>query len=804
MWLYLSVFLISASTLAFEIVLSRLFAITQFYHFAFLTVSLALLGVGASGTALSISRKLRQGAPSRRVALFGLATSLTIVGSYALSNWLPFDSFAIAWDRKQAFYLALMYLCLAAPFFFSALTTGWLFSTRPVDAPHIYTANLLGSAAGCLLALGALAQWGGEGAVLFCAWLASIGTVVASTGAVSSRRYAGWRLNWNDIVCCGAGVAITVVLSLWVGSVPSFFAVRLSPYKMLSQVMRDPAAEHVWTRWSIASRVDLVRSPAIRSYPGMSYAYLGDLPRQDGLTFDGDDLSPVTYTDADAAAFATYMPAALAFQLRPESHALILGTRGGLDVLVALATGAGQVTAVEPNEIAINVAKQTGTFADEHVQFVADEPRAFVRRSNRLFDVIQLPLTTPYRPVTSGAYSLAEDYDLTVQGFQDILNRLRDDGLFVATRWLQNQPSEELRLFALSVTAAEGSRLSPADSIIAMRGYNTMTVIIKKGDWNERELDAIRGFASSRKFDLVYAPGLRATDANRYNLLPDDAFYRTFHSLVFGPDRDAFYASYPFDVTPPTDDRPFFGHYFKWTQAGQVWAQLGKTWQPFGGAGYYVLVLLLAFVTVAAGVFIILPLLVRRGGVQRRDTATHATGVLVYFAAIGLGFLFVETPLIQRFILFVGRPTYAFAVVLFGLLLFCGLGSLLSPRLSWKSALATLIISIVAYLVLLPAIFRAALALPLILRFLVGVLSLAPLGILMGAPLPIGIRWLERTAPELIPWAWAINGAMSVVTSVLAMLTALSVGFTVVLLAGAACYGVAMAATYGVAIAQAH
>ena len=661
---------------------------------------------------------------------------------------------------------------------------------------------------GCLLALGALAGWGGEGAALFCAWLAGIGAIVASVGPAGVQQSTGQRLQppaivsrfsiapslrvrWYGI----AAIVVTAVLSLSLDSVPSFLSIRLSPYKTLSQVMRDPAAEHVWTRWNAATRVDLIHSPTIRSYPGMSYAYLGDLPQQDGLTFDGDDLSPITYTDARSANFAAYMPASLAYELRPGSEALVLGARGGLDALVALATGAAQVTAVEPNEIVVDAVKRAGVLDSVRVHFVTEDTRSFVRRSERAFDVIQLPLATPYRPVTSGAYSLAEDYDLTVQGFQDIIQRLKGDGLFAVTRWLQTPPSEELRLFALAKTAAEEAGLNSPQSIIALRGYNTVTVIVKRGLWSETELDSVRDFAASRRFDLVYTPGLRAEDANRYNRLPDDAFYRTFQALMSGPDRNAFYASYPFDVTPPTDDRPFFGHYFKWSQAGEVWAQLGKTWQPFGGAGYYVLILLLVLVTVAAGLLIILPLLIRR----RRGEPKHAKRALLYFAAIGLGFLFVEIPLIQQLILFVGRPTYALAVVLFGLLLFCGVGSLFSTRLPWRGGLVALVVVVVVYLLLLPAFFQAALGLPLVLRLTLGVLSLAPLGVLMGMPMPLGIRWLERDAPDLIPWAWGINGAVSVVTSVLAMLIALSVGFTSVLLAGAVCYGLALASIYGTA-----
>jgi hypothetical protein len=365
--LYLSVFLLSASGLAFEIVLSRLFSIAQFYHFAFMTVSLALLGAGASGTALTVFPALRRGDPARRLSAFALAAALATVASWTLANWLPFDSFAIAWDRRQVAYLVLMYLALSAPFFFGALAVGWLLSAQAGDAPRIYAANLAGSAAGCLLALGALAGWGGEGAAVFCAWLAAL----ASLAPIASRKLT------RGIV----GLAVFVILSVWLLMRPAFLTIRLSPYKALSQSLRYPGAEWVWSRWNASSRVDLIRSPGIRSFPGLSYAYLGPLPRQDGLTFDGDDLSPITFIGAEGAGFADYLPGALAYRLRPGARALILEARGGLNGMAALASGTSSVTAVEPNEIAVEAAQ----IADPRAQFVVEDARSFIRRSRATF-----------------------------------------------------------------------------------------------------------------------------------------------------------------------------------------------------------------------------------------------------------------------------------------------------------------------------------------------------------------------------------------------------------------------------------
>lgn len=787
MAIYLGVFLLSASTLAFEIVLSRLFSITQFYHFAFMSVSLALLGAGASGTALSVWPALRRGDPARRLSQVALLTAFTLLGSLALVNGLPFDSFAIAWDRRQVFYLVLIYLALSMPFFFSALAVGWLLAARPGDAPRLYAANLTGSGVGCLVALGALAGWGGEGAAIFCAWLAAVASLVGSFS----------RARWSRV----ASLLAVALFSLWLVRQPGFVAVRLSPYKSLPSALRYPGSEWVWSRWNASSRVDLIRSPGIRSFPGLSYAYLGPLPLQAGLTFDGDDLSPITSASSAEGGFAGYMPGALAYRLRPGARALILEARGGLDAVVARASGASDVTAVEPNEIAIDAVQHASGLADPRVHFVVEEGRSFARRTGQMFDVVHLSLASPYRPVTSGAYSLIEDYGMTVEGFEDYMARLGDGRLLVVTRWLQSPPSEPLRLFALAVTAAERAGLDPAQSIVALRGYNTVTLLIKRGAFNAQELAAAREFAAARKFDLVAAPGLRPDEANRYNVLDDDAYYRTFHELLASPNRREFYAAYSFDVTPPTDDRPFFGHYWKWEQAGAVWAQLGKTWQPFGGAGYFVLLVLLAFTVVAASTLIVLPLIVRGAKSQEPKVVPLVPFrtrlfILAYFALLGLGFLFIEIPLVQRLIAFVGKPVYALAVVLFGLLMFSGLGSVLSRQAPWRAALGALTLAALVYPALLPLLFRWTLRTPLAARLVIGAVSLAPLGVLMGMPFPKGIAWLERASPEraspaLIPWAWAVNGAVSVVASVLAALIALSAGFTVVLVAGAVCYGVA-------------
>lgn len=788
--LRLGLLLVSAATLTFEITLTRLFSVGQFYHFAFMIVSIALLGFGASGTALTIFPALGRKNPQRALGLLGLATGISILGSYLLTNLLPFDSFSIAWDRRQVAILVLHYVALATPFFFSGMAIGLLLDVYPKSAGGTYALNLFGSALGCAFALLAPPLLGAEGSVILSSGLATLGALASlRNGSKVGRGPEAFIILLLTFICLDLGLRFAGRPGL------PFMELHLSPYKGLSYAVQYPNAETIYQRWNAFSRVDVVRSAGIHSIPGLSYRYLKPLPRQDGLFVDGDDLSALLPKEADLD-FSRYLPQALPFELRPRAHALILEPRGGLDVLTALALGAEQVIAVESNPLIVRAAEDV--YTQPNVQVVIEADRSYLRSEReRSWDVIVLSLTNSYHPVRSGAYSLAEDYRYTVEAFLDALACLNPDGLLVATRWLQDPPSEDLRAFALAVTALESSGGNPESQIVAIRGYNILTILVKERAYTPEELRTIRFFASARAFDLVYAPDLRPDETNRYNILPEPIYYQTFNELLKAEPRRAFYEAYPFDVRPPTDDHPFFGHYFKWSQTKQIMTELGRTMQPFGGAGYFVILASLVLATLMAGLIILLPLAIRKPFKGAETLRKVSIGrPLLYFGFIGLAFLLVEIPLLQRFILYLGNPAYALTVVLFSILLFSAIGSQISNRIPHRLALLALVLLILISLYVLPSIFSITLGLTLSIRLLLTPLILAPIGFLMGVPFPAGILWLQTSLlndgsadehPQ-IPWVWATNGATSVIASVLAALLALTFGFNYALLFGATCY----------------
>jgi hypothetical protein len=631
---------------------------------------------------------------------------------------------------------------------------------------------------------------------------------------VASRKTVPIRANLRDPRSI---LGLSLVVFLLAGLLvliwpPAVLAQQLSPYKTLPTLSQAIDAQHMLTAWDATARVDVVESGSIHVMPGLSLLSPVGPPPQAALMLDGDGLMPIVGLPPEseqALQLALYTPGGLVYQLRPNSHVLILEAGTGMDVWLALAAGAERVTAVEDNRLILDIMRQEyrefthGLYLDPRVELVNEAGRVYARSAlPGSYGLVQVALTDPHRPVTSGAYSLTEDYTYTVEAFGDYLRAVEDNGILAVTRWLQTPPSESGRTFGAMAAALERSGHDPAQHLVAFRTLRTMTILAAKRPFSSDEIATIRTFLGQRNFDAVYFPGIQAHELNRYNVLPEPAYHNLFMAILDNPAQT--YADYRFDIRPPTDNRPFFFHYFRWQQTPEILATLGMTWQPFGGSGYFVLVALLILVGLAAAIFILGPLLIWhfwRGpllpitGNRSPDTIPlWRLRVFIYFAGLGLGFLFVEIPLAQRFILVLGQPVTALAVILFAVLLFSGLGSLTVRRWSLPWALALLVAAVALYPLLLGPFSDWALTLPGWGRMLASALVIAPLGYLMGLPFASGLRVLELIDPALVPWAWAINGSFSVISAVLAVMVALSWGFTAVLWLGAAAYLAALLA----------
>ncbi len=793
-WHSVGLFLISAASLCFEINLTRLFSVGQFYHFAFMVVSIALLGYSASGTFLALKRKPRTKSLLRDLPWLAGAASLCMLGAFFLINQLPFDSFSMVVDPTQAVILLLHYAALASPFFFVGMIISLILGKSRSASGETYAVNLVGSAVGCLVAV-LIPSWvGGEGVVAFSAMLAALaGWFFTIETKESSPLPKSTNILRGFLRIILITTSALIGFSCVTGNQPAFFELTISPYKSISYALQNPQAELLSSQWNGYSRVDVVSSPSLHSVPGLSYRYLESIPQINALFIDGDNQNAILDADADMS-FASFLPSAIVYQLRPEAQALILEPNGGMDVLVALALGAREVTVVEANPLIMQAVQDA--YSGEKVQRVNASGRSFLLSSRESYEIIQLPLTDSYHPVSSGAYALGEDYRYTLEAFTDMIDSLSADGILVITRWLQEQPSEWLRTFTLTVTALDNHNLSPHDRIIALRGYNTGTLLVKKSPFTAAEMDKIKMFTDEKAFDLVFAPDSMAFQVNRFNILPEPIYFNTFQNFLTSTPRESFYKTYPYDVSPPTDDHPFFGHYFKWLQFGEIIRTLGITWQPFGGAGYLVVLLIFFIALILAGILIFLPVL----AIRNRGVKQEKKHPILYFGLIGLAFMLVEVPLMQQFILYLDQPAYAFAAVLFCILLFSGLGSVYGSRkLRLYQALTALVGILSIYSFLLSKLIHATLGLPLFDRLALTILLIAPVGFLMGIPFPGGLRSLKPAhsgqltdGQSQFPLIWAVNGAASVVASILASLLALSFGFNLTAVVGTGFYLLAL------------
>jgi hypothetical protein len=758
--------LISASALAFEVTLTRIFAVQQFHHFAFLVIGLAVMGFAASGVVLSYRPY------GTSPTALCLAYSVTIFLAYAVINFITFDSYSIAWDKQQIWILFLYFLSAAAPFFFAGWVIGANLTAAGEHANRPYAANLAGSALGVPLALIAIPALGGEGAVLL-----SIMLGVLAAAAFSERGPYRWSL-----------VGVALMLGAVSITIPSQLSLRLSPYKPLSLTEMAPEAQTTVSFWAPAARIDVVESGGTHVFPGLSLNADMELPQQAALFIDGDGPLPITNLSPESPAAATlarYMPATLAYVLRPDADSLVIQSGAGLEVLAALAQGTGRVyIALDEPAVADLLSGEYEQFTDSllqhpRLQLLERPSRGALLEGDDRYDIVHYALSDPFRPVTNGAFSLTEHYPLTVESFAHAMSRLSDDGLLVITRWLGTPPSESARAWATLLAAMDSEGIG--ERILAYRGMRTATMIATQRPFSGEELQAVREFLAFNGYDPIWLPDLRPEELNQRNRLPEPVYHELYAALLSSPQSTI--ESYEFNLRPPTDDRPYFYHFFRWAQTPEVLSTLGLSWQPFGGSGYLVLVALLVMVIVMAAVLLIFP--------GFTGSSPSPPGI-VYFACIGAGYLLVEIPLIQQFTLLLDRPTAALAVVLFTLLLASGVGSWLSDKLPLKGSLAVLVALVLLLALALPALMRMGLSWPLEARIMLAILSLTPLGMLMGVPFASGLRHVSALQ---IPWAWAVNGALSGVGGVVAAMLTLDLGFRIALAIGALAYLGALLAT---------
>jgi len=783
---YVGIFVLSLSTLLLELALTRVLSVALWYHFGFLVISTAMLGFGASGVVLTLWTHLRVRAPlDKTLALLSIGFGITTIACYWVIQQIPFDPFSHSGDLKyDALRLPLYYLALAFPFFWSGLAIALLLTRGPQQVNRLYAADLLGAGIGCALLPVVLPLFGGSGAVVCAALLAMLSAVV-----FGHREARG-----TSAVAIMFGIGSLFL----VPAADRLLPITIAESKSHPLVPPQPRPEPLFTGWNSISRIDVypIAAAPNTGWPGPGF----------GISIDGGSAATGMGDLSEGISVwlqrPDYHPPGLAYVGKSHPSALIIGSGGGREVLEALYYEASSVTAVELNPIITDLVtgqlrdKLNGLFEQPGVRLVAEEGRSFVRHTHERYDAIVSVQTNSNTALAAGALGLAEGYMFTEEALEDYLDHLTPDGVLLITRL----PNQVQRLFATARQIFERRGLgSPARHLVAVQSgvvpwgprFGLTVFLLKKSPWTAEEVQVIKervGQSDFRPDDPRWKTGILYSpfETDKMNI---------YRQLLEAPDVRQVYDALPMDVSPVTDDRPFFNQQERWGSFS-----LFRTLNNAGTAnGSEAVLMLLLIQTIAiAAVLILLPLVrFARQGLQVPGRWSY----LAYFSGLGLGFIMIEIALFQRFVLFLGEPIYAMSVVLGSLLVFTGMGAFTGQYLGHKIGHNLTVILVLALTVLATThlamgwVFHAGLGFPLRSRLVIAVILLAPLGLMLGMPFPAGLRVVGIRAPSLIPWAWGINGFFTVIGSVLAMIGGMIFGFSFVLLAAAGCYIVCAAVT---------
>ena len=774
--------LISFASLLLELSLTRLFSVVLFYHFAFLAISIALLGLGTGGVFAYIRRRrLARWTLSQIGYYCCLLNSITVVVALEIILRLPVS---LSLYRANLLRLTFMYLAAAAPFFLTGLLFSIAFSRANRQIAQLYGADLAGAALSCPAVVLLLNWLGGPNTVLMVSLLMAIAALL-------------WTRSMRQKMVCGlvAGLLVVTLVANHSG--------KLVDVIYTKGLRRDVH----FARWNAISRVEVTR------IEGMAY-----------ILIDADARTPIMDVDPHAwrgpywnrgftAGSSTVLNG-----LRPHGDYAIIGPGGGIDVLRAVASGSKNVTAIEINPIIANTIMR-GSYADyshhlyeiPEVHVHVSDGRSWIRASRNQYDAIQMTLVDTWASTSAGAFALSENTLYTVEAFQEYFAHLKPDGIIAVTRWEFAQPREALRVVSQMMEALRRTGITGSAGHFAIlsdgpldQGGQLVTVLVKKSPFTSEEVELMRAH-------IAASPGLRAVyiDGHAAGIdSKDSEGVAAFAGLINSNDPTGFAAHYEFNITPVTDNAPFFFFTLKIREAlRQAWyhSATGIDWK--NNMGIAVLGMALVISLGAVFVFLVLPFAL---GVHRRGRNIVP---LVYFVALGLGYIIVEVALIQRFILFLGNPTYALTVVVFLMLLSSGAGSVMSRkwlvdvrRVGWILAIVIAVLGL--YVFLLPVLLTSLVGLPFTLRLFISTSLLVPLGFGMGMPFPTGLRAIARvyqnvaagsTEPEqlsgsenTIEWAWAMNAAASVVGSTLAIVVAILFGLNMALVCAAGAYLLAM------------
>jgi len=758
--------LISAAIIAFQLILMQILSYVQWYHFAYMIISIALLGFGAAGTFLTI---FQQKLEKNYYTLFPFLLIVTailipVVVGIANSEAVRFDSLLIFQDSRHIGKLILTYFIFFLPFLTGALAIGMSFSKFADQIGKIYFSNLIGSGIGGIIA------------IFFMQWIipeqqSFAVAILAFVGGIVSLPKNKKKL-----------IRIIVPLSTLILIILFFYPPRLTPseYKDISKTMLLPDAKVEYRKSTPHGFVEIVSSPVLRYAPGVSLAYRDSFPVRKVVFNNGNWMGCLLPQplEANETNILDYTPQALPYHIDNIKNALIINAGTGENVLLALSHQVARITANETNPEIFNILRQSfeGFY---QVQPYQTMPRTLLTPDTNKYDLIELPIVGSFFG-NSGLNAVEPRYELTIEALREMWNKLSEKGMISLSCWMDYPVRNAYRLLAtISLLLDENDIAHPPHHVVAIRSWCAITFLVKKSPFKRDEINKVRLFCENRMFDPLVLPEKQEIERDKYNILQDTTFFTHVDQLL-SHEKETLIRQYPYRIHPTTDDRPFFFQFVRFKQIPQLISSIREKNFPFLDIGYVLIILTFVQIVLIAAIFILLPLSFRPWKSRNKKW------VLMYFSGLGLAYMFLEMVFIQHFTFYFGEPTYAASATL-GILLFTsGLGSYYSGKSQnnkkMRLAIPLVIAAIlVLYAFVLSPILTATIGIALPLKIMIAVVLLGTLGFFLGMPFPIGIDYLSGKNTDDIPWAWALNGYFSVISTVLATIISVELGYLLLL-----------------------
>jgi len=771
--LLLSVGLLSVAMIAYQLSLMQYLSIVQWYHFAYMVIAIALLGFGAAGTFIALFRSFLL----KRIGVL-LPLLMVLSGIFMpFSIWLSgqpfarFDTYLLFVEQHQLWQLLLYELLFFIPFFFCALAIGLVFVKYTSNIGKLYFSNLVGSGLGGIAAI--VLFW--NAAPTLIPFITGFAAIIAALLILPVYRKQIWL-----IATATTAVALLLVGLIYPPSLP------ISQYKGLSTTLDLPEATIEEASNSPYGWTQYVSSPALRYAPGLSLSYMEEVPIVDAVFSNGDWAGAVLQSSQDSR-ILDYTTAAVAWELATHNKVLVLDAGTGIRTQYAEIKGATRIDHVESNELVSAFAEAKTRFKEkDNVSVHRQDARSFLAKSTEKYNLISLPSLGAFGG-SAGLQALQEEYLLTKEAFSKIYDQLENNGFLEMTVWMDYPYRNSLKITAtISEILAEKGIDYPENHLIAVRSWNAMTFLVKKTPFTEVEVGKIREFCERLYFDPLLLPGITHEERVAFNMIEDHSLFTLTDSLVSG-DREKVYAGYDFHLRPATDDRPYFSQFLRLKSFPHLQELFGSQSASFFELGYLIVGVTFIQSLLLALLLIIFPLFFLK------TKLTNKGWTLGYFSGIGIGFMFVEIVLIQRFILYLGHPVYSVAAVISGMLLLSGLGSWFSSKVQLSMAAIQKVVLLIVglllvYAVVLSPILQATIGYSLPVKIVLALLFIGLPSFFMGMPFPLGLRFLSGRNESGVPWAWGINGCLSVVSASFATILAIEVGFSALMLFAASAY----------------